>query len=157
MKFANYYYIGGVDMKYEKILVAVDGSPVAERAAVFAADIAESLGAVMDLLYISCFPESTNEPLDEVSWLPDSVMRSTMREAEEAFSHVRGLLPESALRYEHERSGVPAEEIIAFAKEKGDSIIVIGSHGLGPVSGLILGSVSQKVVEEAPCSVIVVK
>ena len=59
MKFANYYYRGGVDMKYERILVAVDGSPVAERAAVFAADIAESLGAVMALLYISCFLQKT--------------------------------------------------------------------------------------------------
>lgn len=54
-------------------------------------------------------------------------------------------------------SGNPAEEIIRLANIHAADLIVIGSRGLTGVKRILQGSVSGQVVEEAPCSVLVVK
>ena len=46
--------------------------------------------------------------------------------------------------------------IIDEARRKAADLIVMGSRGLGAVAGLAFGSVSQKVVHQAPCSVVTV-
>lgn len=51
----------------------------------------------------------------------------------------------------------PAQAVVEIAREEGADILVIGSRGLGRLQGMLLGSVSQKVVQEAPCAVLVVK
>lgn len=53
--------------------------------------------------------------------------------------------------------GDPANEILATAREEKADIIAMGTRGLGAVKGLVMGSVSQKVVQHAACSVITVK
>jgi nucleotide-binding universal stress UspA family protein len=50
-------------------------------------------------------------------------------------------------------SGSPAREILRRAEEWGADLIVVGSHGRSALGRLILGSVSQRVVTDAPCSV----
>ena len=55
------------------------------------------------------------------------------------------------------RSGDPAAEIIRAAREKKVELIIVGARGLSQLSGLILGSVSEKVLHVAPCPVIVVR
>lgn len=54
------------------------------------------------------------------------------------------------------RHGRPAHEIVSVARERGVRLIVVGSHGYGPIEGVILGSVSRGVVAQAPCPVLVV-
>ncbi len=54
-------------------------------------------------------------------------------------------------------NGDPAESIIAFAKKSKCTEIVMGSRGLGRLSGLLLGSVVAKVVQLADMPVVVVK
>jgi nucleotide-binding universal stress UspA family protein len=53
----------------------------------------------------------------------------------------------------HARIGKPATEILALATEIGADLIVIGTKGLTGVEHLILGSVAEKVVREAGCTV----
>jgi nucleotide-binding universal stress UspA family protein len=57
----------------------------------------------------------------------------------------------------HVSDGDPANEILAAAREEKADIIAMGTRGLGAVKGLVMGSVSQKVVQQAGCSVITVK
>jgi nucleotide-binding universal stress UspA family protein len=54
------------------------------------------------------------------------------------------------------KSGQPARTIVAFAKEHGSDLIVVGSRGLGSVEGFLVGSVSHKVTGLADCPVLVV-
>ena len=54
------------------------------------------------------------------------------------------------------RTGEAAPTIIDIAREKGAEAIVIGRRGIGQVAGLLLGSVSQKLVSLAPLPVIVI-
>ena len=54
------------------------------------------------------------------------------------------------------RGGDPADEIVNSAEENASDCIVIGSRGLGDFGGLLLGSVSHKVHQSAPCTCITV-
>ena len=53
--------------------------------------------------------------------------------------------------------GHPFVEIIRYAKANEIDLIVIGTHGRGPVKHLLLGSVAEKVVRKAPCPVLTVR
>ena len=53
--------------------------------------------------------------------------------------------------------GPIAEKIVARAREEKAELIILGSRGLSNIQRFLLGSVSQKVVTYAPCSVLVVK
>ena len=53
--------------------------------------------------------------------------------------------------------GDPAKTVVELAREKNADLIVVGSRGLGRVKGLLLGSVSQKIVQAASCACLVVK
>ncbi len=54
-------------------------------------------------------------------------------------------------------TGAPAEEIIRLANIYKTDLIIIGSRGLIGMKRIVQGSVSSQVVEEANCSVLVVK
>ena len=51
----------------------------------------------------------------------------------------------------------PGEEIIACAKEFGVELIVMGKHRMGFVEHLLAGSVTEKVIRQAPCPVLIVQ
>lgn len=53
--------------------------------------------------------------------------------------------------------GKPAEEILSLSEKENVDTIVLGTRGLGALSGVIAGSVSQAILHNATCSVIVVK
>nr|WP_319538165.1 universal stress protein [uncultured Methanospirillum sp.] len=53
--------------------------------------------------------------------------------------------------------GEPSVEIVAIAKKEMADLIVIGSRGLGAIKGVLLGSVSQKIAQTAPCPVMIVR
>ncbi len=55
------------------------------------------------------------------------------------------------------RTGHPFVEIIRYAKENSIDLIVMGTHGRTGIPHLLLGSVAEKVVRKAPCSVLTVR
>jgi len=54
-------------------------------------------------------------------------------------------------------TGDPAEEIVATANDFDADLVVVGAHGLGRMARALLGSVSQKVLHNARCPVLIVK
>jgi nucleotide-binding universal stress UspA family protein len=68
-------------------------------------------------------------------------------EGNAALKHARERLDAAGIKYTHHISvGDPAEVIVEFAKSQGCDHILMGSRGLGSVSGLVLGSVATKVL-----------
>ncbi len=57
----------------------------------------------------------------------------------------------------HARLGRPADEILGVASDVSADLIVVGSHGHGPLGRLVLGSVSDRVLHGARCPVLIVR
>ncbi len=55
------------------------------------------------------------------------------------------------------RSGNPADEIIKLAKELQADLIMVGSHGQGGLGDFLLGHVSDRLLQYAPCSVLIAR
>ncbi len=53
--------------------------------------------------------------------------------------------------------GSPFLEIITYAKSQNIDLIVMGTHGRGPIAHMLMGSVAEKVVRKAPCPVLTVR
>ena len=48
-------------------------------------------------------------------------------------------------------------EIVRYAKEQSIDLVVLGTHGHGPIAHMLMGSVAEKVVRKAPCAVLTVR
>jgi nucleotide-binding universal stress UspA family protein len=138
-----------------EILVAVDGSEQSDAAIIAAFELARATGD--RILFVTAWQElrsSLGVPYGPL--LPDAV--EIEREwAEKTLEAARTAAVEAGIDAEViARHGRPAHEIVAVARERGVRLIVVGSHGYGPIEGVILGSVSRGVVAHAPCPVLVV-
>jgi len=91
---------------------------------------------------------------DLVADLPHQSLESLYQIAENQLQHYQNQVPNSVIDIVR---GDASEEIIRLANIHQANLIVIGTRGLKGVKRAIAGSVSSEVVEEAPCSVLVVK
>jgi nucleotide-binding universal stress UspA family protein len=137
----------------EKILVAHDGSDAADEALLEAAAIAQKFGS--SLTVISVVP---NLCFSEIGIDCDTVTKLYRAEVEGATEGVKEMLKKEGIEAETiVLEGSPADVIVDHAKGMGMSLIVVGSTGKQATERTILGSVSSKVVANAPCSVLVVR
>ena len=144
----------------KRILVPIDGSDHAKRAASFAADLAFKYHAVIYLIHVLSFgPLSSvagrsygGAAIENLKGVMKKVGDAIVREAgsevkKKGVKHVETYLAE----------GDPASEILDFAKKNGIDMIVMGRRGMGDVGSLFLGSVSHKVSNLAECICVTVK
>jgi len=138
---------------FKNILVGVDGSDNAYKAAELAGELARCTNA--ELWVVSCFepvPSYLGEPnlqiaISEHIKLADSVLDIAL----EKIGEIPGELHKEVIE------GSPADTILSVAEVRGVDLIVMGTRGLGRISGLLLGSQSQKVVNQANCPVLLVR
>lgn len=145
----------------KKILVAIDGSPLSDKAAEEAIRMAAGnpsrfKSKVFGLLVLPNDPRNTftdfvpAKPITETdAWgdLKERIFYVIEKNAAE-----EGVELETAVAY-----GDPADELIRFAQREEIDVIIIGSTGKGFLKRKLLGSVSHKVVKSAKCSVYVVR
>jgi len=140
---------------FKNILVPVDGSDHALRALDVACDLAQKYGATLRLVhaYPPIFTDSTMGGAD----IEPLIARRT--EAGEAvLARAREYVKDCALDITTELREAPdAEAILEEADAHHCDLIVMGTRGLGRLTGLLLGSVSQKVVQHAKCPVLLVR
>lgn len=146
---------------FKTIVVAVDGSDHAARAAELAVDLAKRYGAKLYALsvyrhYSQLESSHSLVRAREVPESPDATLSSLAREAAE---WVVDKGREAGLESVEPvvRRGPAARTIIEFAKDKKADAVVLGSRGLGDITGMLLGSVSHKVNSLAGCTCITVK
>ena len=139
---------------FNHILLAVDGSEHALHAAETAADLARSMKS--NILRIVVAYDPVPSYLGEPNM--QTAISARMKEAEtilkkalDAVGKVPGEIHTEILE------GPPAEAILDVAKTRKSDLVVMGSRGLGRLSGALIGSQSQKVVQHAPCPVLIVR
>lgn len=143
-------------MSLKKILIAVDDSPFAQRAADLGIELAREVNAEVALVHV--FDAATTPagawglPADRISAMSELEGKRLLKKFGQGLSGQAGRLPHIR---EFLESGSPALSIIAVAKKWHADVIVIGSHGRGKVEGILMGSVSQDVLRNAPCPILV--
>jgi nucleotide-binding universal stress UspA family protein len=135
------------------ILVALDSSGIAERVIETLNDLVLPKDSKVVLCHVFPPPESEMElPADRPH--SDSPALSYLQIEKQLQSYQAQLPVESEIELV---TGDPAEEIIRLANIYKADLIMIGSRGLTGMKRIVQGSVSSQVVEEAHCSVFVVK
>ncbi|HSH30582.1 MAG TPA: TSUP family transporter [Thiohalobacter sp.] len=124
------------------LVLATDGSRYADAAAVTTARLAQFCGARVSVVSVTT-PSHGPERRAEAQQAVDRVAEHMRNEGTE----VEGLVQE----------GVPSEVITGLARERNADLIVTGSHGRGGLERVLLGSVSERILNETPCAVLVVK
>lgn len=144
---------------FKNIAIAVDGSPHAAAAARLAANVAQTHGAKLVLIHVMRHLGSDRIPaglenLEHMEHLRVSEADMLRSVADEIMTEARDAA-ETAGAPDIETvilDGDPAESIIAYCEENGVDLIVLSRRGLGSFIGMLLGSVSQKVANAAPCA-----
>ena len=132
----------------KKILVATDGSEYSQRALKTAVEFARKFNAEIELLFVMQMPLAYES----------GVYNEINREGEQALKTTLEGIDISDITLSMKKiQGNPANVILKEVENENIDLIVMGSHGYGAIVGSIIGSVSQKVLHGAKCSVLIVK
>lgn len=138
------------------ILVPSDFSECSNQALRYGLELARKFDATLHLVHVVQDPatqpwaaEGFAVPVLEVTeqWLKEAEarLRTSIPDADRPRVRVSSLL------------GAVAPEVLRYAQDEAIDLIVMGTHGRGGVSHLLLGSIAEKMVRRAPCPVLTVR
>ncbi|MEW5948979.1 MAG: universal stress protein [Thermodesulfobacteriota bacterium] len=140
-----------------KILVPVDGSKYAMEAVKMVSKLAKATDAQVTLMTVT--PSIADIDIEYTARERESLEQKTtaygdkaLEQAEKVLS-AAGLSPKTLMM----ASTSVADAIISTAKKGKFDLIAVGSRGLGATARFIMGGVASRVVNHAPCSVLVVR
>ena len=136
----------------KNILIPVDGSEGSDRAVTHAITLAEVCGAKLNFLYVA----NINQ-LAINACLSDAILEAVTKAGNVILDRAKQMVPSGIETETFSETGSPAVVILDFADSIEADLVVMGSRGLGVVKGVLLGSVSQYIVEQSKCPVLVVK
>ena len=128
-----------VRLDFQKLLIASDGSPYSEAALAAALTLAWKTGAV---LLGACVARDESE-------LPTA--RDILEKVKTTAARESVALEPRLLQ------GRPYEALVKVARDEAVNLIILGSHGRTGLKRLLMGSVAERVIGQAPCPVLVVK
>jgi nucleotide-binding universal stress UspA family protein len=138
------------------ILVPTDFSPPSDAALTRAKDLAQKYGAQVSLLHVVTDPRAIGVWTPEVYVPADAATQERLlREAKERLESQ--LTEDERSRFAvtiEARVGDVAEHILEIAREQKVDLIVMGTHGRHGLAHLLLGSVAERVLRNAPCPVL---
>jgi len=145
---------------FEHILLASDGSEVAAEAAAVAVELAQKFATSLRVLNVvepfAALPLRSDDDYVLINQPRPELLAARLRE------QVRCSLVDAqrkaGIYYTlHQEQGLAEETILQFAEKHHSDLIVMGSRGLSDIERILLGSVSNAVVHQAECPVLVVR
>lgn len=139
------------------VVLATDGSPSAEAARDEAIELALAMRVPLRVVVAWAMPTVAAfdyAALTVTHELTEAVREHALTVAEETAARARAAGVDVSTEL---REGDATEQICAVAESSSARMIVVGAHGWGAVKRLLLGSVSSRLVHEAPCAVLVVR
>lgn len=143
------------------LMVATDFSEASEAALAYAFRLARTLHAQLDIVHV--VPEDDVQLLTGLSdRLQTHITAETLREVLYADADKRlATIVEQAnagdlIRERLIVTGRPAEAIMSWAASKQPNILILGTHRRRGIDHLMIGSVAERVLNQAPCAVLIV-
>ena len=144
---------------FKSIVVGTDGSDTASQAVRQAVDLAQAVGAEIEL--VSAYEpvpaqrlrEERRQTPEDLQWAinPREDVDATL-EAAAAVAREAGVAVSV-----YPRQGDPADAVLDVAEEREADLIVVGNKGMTGAKRFLLGSVPNKVSHHAPCSVLIIR
>lgn len=138
-------------LTWQRILVPVDGSASSQVAVHLAFQLGEAYGSEVLVVSVADVPSHVYGISGEAAekMIADS-RRHLDKIASEALSH------EAQAEYIL-REGEPARILIELASQRSSNLIIMGSHGRTGLTRLLMGSVTERVIQGSPCPILVVR
>jgi nucleotide-binding universal stress UspA family protein len=142
-------------LSIKRILVPVDFSETSEHAVDHAIEVARTFGAKIELFH--SYPSAPGSITPYGPVLPEGIFQAYRDSAEARISEVRNRVKDAGVEVgAHLSSDVPSMGIVEAAKTLDVDLIVIGTRGLSGLKHVLLGSVAERTVRAAECSVLTV-
>jgi nucleotide-binding universal stress UspA family protein len=137
---------------FKNIIMAVDGSEYSHRAIDYAKSLAENYQANLWLIHVF---SHTSDLLGYQDY--EKLYAKRKSKGQVVLDEAQKLLGNTTFKV-HEKliEGSEAEAILWVAEKNKADLIVMGTRGFGAVKGLLVGSVSRKVIHLSTCPVMVV-
>jgi nucleotide-binding universal stress UspA family protein len=138
-----------------RIVCAVDFSDVSHRALDHAVAVARWYGAGLTVLHVQPMPAMVSAPLLAPAPIDGAVLSAADRHSLQR--HLEGLLPPRAADLAVECRVVEGDVAGAITAEATSAdLLVIGTHGRSGFQHLMLGSIAERLLQQAPCPLLVV-
>lgn len=145
-----------------KVLLALEQTRISEGAIRILTKIKIPDGSDVFLLHVNPIPQKitglAKERILRISQQIQVVQKDVLEQARQFLGKVeRRLGSQDAHVYRLVKKGFPGEEILKIIRTKNVDLVVLGTRGYSKTTGFLLGSVSQWVLQESPCSVLIAR
>ncbi|MEO8327061.1 MAG: universal stress protein [Nitrospirota bacterium] len=145
-----------------KVLLAIEQTRISVGAIQMLAKITLPSRSDLFLLHVNPTPQKitglAKERILKISQQVQEVQKGALEEARLFLDKVEQTLRRQDVHFfPMVKKGFPGEEILKTISQKGIDLVVLGTRGYSKTAGFLLGSVSQWVLQEAPCSVLIAR
>jgi len=151
-------------IRIRNILAAIDGSDHAEKAGMFAVDLAAKYESRLVLLHVASYHGRelglASHTIAVGPIMPDERVEHLKKKARESLERIGSIARERNIanrREMLETQDSVVETIVDFAEKESVQIIVAGANGLGSYDPYATGSVSSRLIGKSRCSVLIVR
>jgi len=142
----------------DAVLVPTDFSEASEVALRYGREFAERFGAALHLVHVVQNPGAQPWAVETYGLSLAMLERQWLQEAHARLEELLPPTARAAVRAQVATIlGHPVVEILRYAEAHGANLIVMGTHGRGPLGHMIMGSVAERIVRKAPCPVLTVR
>lgn len=143
-------------IRMKKIVFPTDFSEYSAHALPYALEFARQFGAAIHAVHVITTP--TYAASYEIA-IDMTTLRDTLEESARArMVELEAKLRESGVAFTTEiRFGMPFLEVLESARDQAADLIILATHGWGPLKHMLLGSTAERIVRKARCPVLTVR